>query len=85
MQFPNFTLLLYGVEVNTTQKISQSFSKLKYGPFGIQPQENFANILQIKGLLMKLSKTDEVWNSANSLFKSRLGLLSSRNFATMAT
>ena len=37
MKFPNFTRLLYGVEVNTTQKISQSFSKLKYGPFGFNP------------------------------------------------
>ena len=30
---------------------------------------------------MKLIKIDEVWNSANPL----VGLLSSRNFATMAT
>ena len=34
---------------------------------------------------MKLNKIDDVWNSANSLFKWRFRLLSSRNFATMAT
>ena len=33
---------------------------------------------------MKLNKIDEVWNSANPHFKWRLGLLSSKNFATMA-
>ena len=34
---------------------------------------------------MKLNKIDEVWNSANPLFKWRFDLLSPRNFATMAT
>ena len=34
---------------------------------------------------MKLIKIDEVWNSANPLFKWRFGLLSSRNFAPKAT
>ena len=34
---------------------------------------------------MKLNKIDEVWNSASPLFKWRFGLLSPRNFATMAT
>ena len=34
---------------------------------------------------MKLNKIDDVWNSANSLFKWRFRLLSSRNFTTMAT
>ena len=34
---------------------------------------------------MKLNKIDEVWNSVNPLFKWRFGLLSSKNFATMAT
>ena len=34
---------------------------------------------------MNLDKIDEVWNSANPLFKWRFDLLSSRNFATMAT
>ena len=33
---------------------------------------------------MKLNKIDEVWNSANLLFKWIFGLLSSKNFATMA-
>ena len=32
---------------------------------------------------VKLNKIDEVWNSANPLFKWRFGLLSSKNFATM--
>ena len=34
---------------------------------------------------MKLNRIDKVWNSANPLFRWRFGLLSSRNFATMAT
>ena len=34
---------------------------------------------------MKLKEIDEVWNSANPLFKRRFGLLLSKNFATMAT
>ena len=34
---------------------------------------------------MKLNKIDEVWNSANLLFKWIFGLLSSKNVATMAT
>ena len=34
---------------------------------------------------MKLNKIDDVWNSANSLFKWRFRLLSSRSFTTMAT
>ena len=34
---------------------------------------------------MKMNKIDEVWNSANLLFKWICGLLSSKHFATMAT
>ena len=34
---------------------------------------------------MKLKKIGEVWNSANRLLKGVIGLLSSKNFATMAT
>ena len=34
---------------------------------------------------MKLNKIDEVWKSANPLVSDVFGLLSSRNFATMAT
>ena len=34
---------------------------------------------------MKLNKIDEVWNSANLLFKWIFGLLSTEHFATMAT
>ena len=34
---------------------------------------------------MKLNKIDEVWNSANLLFKWIFGFLSSKHFATMAT
>ena len=34
---------------------------------------------------MKLNETDEVWNSVNPLFNWCSGLLSSRNFASMAT
>ena len=34
---------------------------------------------------MKLNKIDEVWNCANSPLSNVFGLLSSRNFATMAT
>ena len=74
----NFPILLarFIEWVSTTQKFSFSFSKLRDGPFGFNP-ENFAN--------MKLNKIYEVWNSANPLFKWRFDLLSSRNFATMAT
>ena len=34
---------------------------------------------------MKLNKTDEVWNITNLLFQWIFGLLSAKNFATMAT
>ena len=34
---------------------------------------------------MKLSKIGEVWNSANRLLSDFIGLMSSKNFATMAT
>ena len=34
---------------------------------------------------MKLNKIGEVWNSANGLLSDFIGLLSSKNFATMAT
>ena len=34
---------------------------------------------------MKMNKIDEVWNSANLLFKWIFGLLSSKHFATMGT
>ena len=34
---------------------------------------------------MKLNKIGEVWNSANRLSSYFIGLLSSKNFATMAT
>ena len=34
---------------------------------------------------MKLNKIGEVWNSANRLLSDFIGLLSSKNFATMAT
>ena len=34
---------------------------------------------------MKLNDIDEVWNSAKPLFKWRIGLLPSKNFATVAT
>ena len=34
---------------------------------------------------MKLNKIGEVWNSANTLLSDFIGLLSSENFATMAT
>ena len=34
---------------------------------------------------MKLNKIDDIWKSANLLFKWIFALLSSKNFATMAT
>ena len=37
MRLPNFTRQHYGVRVNTTQKFSFSFSKLRYVPFGFNP------------------------------------------------
>ena len=59
-----------------TQKFSFSLSKLRFAPFGFNP-EHFADIWQIKW--------NWVWNSANPLFKCLFDLLSPRNFATMAT
>ena len=70
---------LYGVGEHNT-KASFSFSKLRYGPFGFNPRE-FVNIWQIKWNW----EIDEVWNSANLLFKWISGLLSSKHFATMVT
>ena len=54
---------LYGVGENNT-KIFFFFIKLRYCPFGFNP-ENFANIWQIRSV--KLDKIDEVWKSANAL------------------
>ena len=34
---------------------------------------------------LKLNKIGKVWNSANGLLSDFIGLLSSKNFATMAT
>ena len=61
--------------MNTTQKVSFSFSKLRYGPFGLNP-ENFANIWQIKWKWIRSMKFETV----RIYF-----LLSSKNVATMAT
>ena len=44
---------------------------------------NFVNIWQIKSV--KSIKIDELWNGVNVLLSAVFGLLSSRNFATMAT
>ena len=43
----------------------KTFSKHRHGPFGFNPRLKFPNIRQ----KMKFNKIDEVWNSANSLFK----------------
>ena len=48
----------------------------RYGPKKISP--GFAK-------LMKLNKIGEVWNSANRFLSDFIGLLSSKNFATMTT
>ena len=45
--------------MNTTQKVSFSFSKLRYGPFELNP-ENFANIGQIKWKWIRLMKSGTV-------------------------
>ena len=50
---------------NTTQKVSLSISKLRLGPSGFNPQKCRQYLVN----LMKLNKIDEVWNSANLLFK----------------
>ena len=42
MKLPNFTRPLYEVGEHN-KKVSFSFSKLRYGPFGLNA-ENFANI-----------------------------------------
>ena len=62
MKLPNFTHPLYGVcEVqNTTQKVSFSFSKLRYSPFELNP-ENFADIWQIQWNWIRSMKFETVW------------------------
>ena len=57
MKLPNFTNQLYGV--NEHKKGSFSFSKLRYGPFGFNP-ENFANIWQIKWNRIRSMKFETV-------------------------
>ena len=80
-KLPNFTSPLYGVGEYNTKIFFFSCSKLRYGPFGFNPETFRQHLTK----WMKLNKANEVWNSANQLFKWRFGLLSSRNFATMAT
>ena len=53
--------------VNTEQKFSFSFSKLRYGAFGFNPRELRQHLTN----WMKMNKIDEVWNYANSLSKWR--------------
>ena len=62
--------------MNTTQKVYFCFSKLRYGPFGLNP-ENFANIWQIEWSWIRSMKFQWV--------KWIFSLLSSKNVATMAT
>ena len=45
--------------------------------------EHFANISVTNQI--KLNKIDEFWKTVNSLFNDVFGLLSSRNFTSMAT
>ena len=56
--------------VNKEQKFSFSFSQLRYGPFEFNPRQ-FRHDVSNFNLKMELNKIDEVWNSANSLFKCR--------------
>ena len=79
MKLPNFTRPLYEVGEHNTQKIFFLFL-------------NFDTVLtdstqKISPAFDKLNeiKIEEIWNSANPLFKWHFGLLSSRNVATMAT
>ena len=62
----NFLITRGRFTVNTTQKVSFSISRLRYGSFGFNP-ENFSNIWQMKWNWIR--SNDEVWNSANLLFK----------------
>ena len=50
---------LFTEQVNITQKVSFSFSKLRYGPSGFNP-ENFADIWQIKRNWIRLMKFETV-------------------------
>ena len=60
--------------------ISFFFSQLRYDTFGSNPLKFGQHLTN----WMKLNKINEVWNSANSLFKWHFQfLLSSRNFASM--
>ena len=56
--------------VNKAQKFSFPFSQLRHGPFGFKPRQFRQDVTNLN-LEMELNKIDEVWNSANSLFKYR--------------
>ena len=69
-------------QVNTTYKLSFPFCKLRSCSFGFNTWNNVANIWQIKWNGIKSMKFETV----RIHFLSKVfGLLSSRNFATMAT
>ena len=76
----NFTRTLYGVDEHNT-KFSSSFSNLDT-ILSDSTTENFANIWQIKWNWIRSVNFETVWiHFLSDVF----GLLSSRNFTTMAT
>ena len=77
MKLPNFTPLLYGSEyVSTTQKFLFLLLNLNTVLLDSTLSPTFAKL--------KVTKIDVVWNSANSLFKWRFGLVVIQKFATKA-
>ena len=59
-------------QVNTAQEFSFSFSKLRYGPFGFNP-EKFANIWQIKSNWIRSMKFETLRIHFSMTFSARGG------------
>ena len=81
MKRSNFASPRYEIGEQNTKIVAFFFLNLDNERYG--PKENFAKICQMKWI--KLNKIGEVWNSANRLLSNFIGLLSSKNFATIET
>ena len=80
LKLPNFTRPLYGVGEQSTKIF---FFPTQIRSFQIQPQTRCYN--WNSNSKMELNKIDQVWNRRIHFLSAVFGLLSSRNFATMAT
>ena len=77
MKISDFTCPLYGVRKQNTNFFSFSFSKLRYGPFEFSPRKFHQYLTH-----QRVTKFETV---RVHFLSDVFGLLSSRNFATMAT